>query len=166
MERSRGDVSPHTPHRFRGTGDAQNCMVLLRTCHEDPEVFRRLHGGRRWLFKSEVCIKLNTRPPKLPKPKRELCQCGSLTRLLGSKHICWKCWHPLLVQASATMTMRAIANTFELTYSTVNFILHPWTARAQEAVGYAPIPGPSSKRAPVVDDAGSTPAGGTTTTSP
>ena len=48
------DVTYHhiTPIDSEGTGVAENCMVLHRRCHEDPRVFRILHEGRRWRFKT------------------------------------------------------------------------------------------------------------------
>lgn len=34
--------------RAGGTSDPANCMVLHRACHNDPVVFRRLHGGSEY----------------------------------------------------------------------------------------------------------------------
>lgn len=50
------DVTYHhiTPIDSGGTGTAENCMVLHRRCHEDPRVFRILHEGRRWRFKTST----------------------------------------------------------------------------------------------------------------
>lgn len=62
-----------------GDGSFENCMLLHRKCHEDPEIFRILHGGRRWNFR----LAPRSREPREVQHPYKLCpDCGAKSYFL------------------------------------------------------------------------------------
>lgn len=127
------DVHHIIPFRVSQSHALENLRCLCQRCHSIAEAQVQSPWGGA----------LIVRPVKQMKPKNS-CSCGATTKRLGTLKLCWKCWRPILVEAVVHKTMRQIAKEFEISYHTVDFILHPWTKSARIDVDYTHCPRISS----------------------
>ena len=107
-----------------------NLICLCQSCHLKEEAkVHEVWGGQ-----------LNT-PSVVTKAKSEVvprCPCGAKTKQLGTLQLCWKCWRPILLEKMSTHKMKDLAQIYGITFSMVDFILHPWSPTARKEVDYHP----------------------------
>jgi len=110
------DVHHIEPWMNSNSHALENLICLCQSCHLKEEAKVHEVWGGQLVSKPERTENKISRIP---------CSCGATKlQLLGIRKLCWKCWLPIVQEMKKTKTIPELAKELEITYSTVNFILH------------------------------------------
>ena len=138
------DVHHISPFRVSQSHALENLRCLCKKCHRNedarvqalwspvsnvllPRGAKRCGCGRTcrgtacWVCRRKETERMAAAAKREITP---MCSCGR-GKPLGVRDLCMCCWSPILLELCKTPTMRSVAGSQQLSYHTVDMVIHP-----------------------------------------